>query len=55
MERTIIQCGNCEKVYTARVREEGTIILPTSDQHCECGHEVFDEVGGRRRALQVGQ
>ncbi|WP_254536710.1 hypothetical protein [Halomarina litorea] len=44
MERTIVTCEGCSNVYTARVREDGGVILPLDDQSCDCGSEAFDTV-----------
>lgn len=44
MERTIVTCEDCANIYTARVREDGDIVLPLDDQACHCGSEAFDTV-----------
>jgi len=44
IDRTIVSCQNCQHVYTARVQDDGRLILPTPGNTCSCGSESFDEV-----------
>lgn len=41
MDKSIIQCTSCEKVYAARVKNKTEVILPTHDQRCTCGQRAF--------------
>lgn len=45
--RTLVSCLACATVYTARVRDDGSFILPTTDGNCACGNEAFKEVTDR--------
>ena len=44
MERSIVVCEECANVYTGRIRDDGTVILPLDDQTCHCGGKAFDTV-----------
>jgi hypothetical protein len=44
--RRIVRCSACGRAYTARRRENGTFILPTTDGRCRCGSEEFGEFDG---------
>ncbi|WP_254536289.1 hypothetical protein [Halomarina litorea] len=43
-DRTIVSCEDCQHVYTARVRDDGGLILPTPGNACGCGCESFAKV-----------
>jgi len=43
-ERQIIVCEGCQNIYTGRVREDGSFILPLDDGACHCGGKEFDTV-----------
>ncbi len=43
-DRTIVSCEDCQHVYTARVRDDGGLILPTPGNACGCGCESFARV-----------
>lgn len=43
-ERTAVICTECEQVYAARERDDGSFILPTNDPECECGNNTFVEL-----------
>jgi hypothetical protein len=44
MERSIVVCEECANIYTGRVDDDGTIILPLDDQTCHCGGSAFDTI-----------
>jgi hypothetical protein len=41
MDRVIVTCTDCERVYTARQRDDESLILPTTDGCCECRSSTF--------------
>lgn len=43
-KRAPVQCTNCGRVYSVRIREGGEFILPTDDGECPCGAESFVEL-----------
>ena len=43
MDRTIVRCEQCGKIYTAR-KYEGELIIPTRTSVCECGSNAFTDV-----------
>jgi hypothetical protein len=45
-KRTILVCGDWERIFTGRVREDGSMILSLDDSACRCGSEVFETVEG---------
>jgi len=45
-ERSILKCDGCDRVFTGRVREDGSTILPLDGSACHCGSETFVPVGG---------
>ena len=45
MERDVVTCQGCGHVYTVRVRDDGTYVLPTNTGTCErCGTAEFTRV-----------
>ncbi|WP_224336367.1 hypothetical protein [Haloprofundus halobius] len=45
MDRTVVTCSRCGQVYSARIGDEGSIVLPTENQNCpKCGEVEFVEV-----------
>lgn len=45
MERDVVTCQGCGRAYSARVRDDGTYVLPTDTGTCErCGSVEFDRV-----------
>lgn len=43
MDRTIVRCEQCGKIYTAR-KYEDELIIPTRMSVCECGSDAFTDV-----------
>ena len=43
MDRVIVACTACKRVYTVRKREDGSFILPVGGEQCECGNDSFAE------------
>ncbi|MFD1515578.1 hypothetical protein [Halomarina rubra] len=42
-QQRIVCCSACGRAYTARLRDDGTFILPTTDGRCRCGADRFSE------------
>ncbi|WP_458204755.1 hypothetical protein [Haladaptatus sp. NG-SE-30] len=42
MERATVTCEQCGQPYTARIRGDGSVVLPTESGDCErCGGTEF--------------
>lgn len=42
--QTLVSCQACASIYTARMRDDGSLIIPTADASCACGNESFEEI-----------
>lgn len=41
MERCMVICDGCEKIFTGEKDESGNLVVPFKNQQCDCGSEEF--------------